>query len=140
MKVRWAFQGQGPFPMYVLPSSAPTPMPLTTPYASTWNIPRASPRVRRRPEAHTVKTGAAHPSPPMSPGTPNTPEQSYSTSTSPASSTSPSTPPGFVDTNVCIASHSTHGMPHTIVQDPIVVVVPPPLQKVVSKSPSRSSM
>ncbi|EPT02571.1 hypothetical protein FOMPIDRAFT_1047913 [Fomitopsis schrenkii] len=142
-KVRRDFKGQGPYPTYVLPSPAPTPVPSTTPYGATSNMPpsfAARPSTSPpKPTPMPVETSAAYPSPPTSPDTPDTPEQSYSTSTSPASSASPSTPPGFVDANIRIASHSTHGTPHALEQDSVVAVVPPPLQKAAGKSLSRSN-
>ncbi|KAH9834019.1 cyclin-like protein [Rhodofomes roseus] len=142
-KVRRDFKGQGPYPTYVLPTPAPTPVPSTTPYGATST---ATPSFAARPSTSPPKptpmpvdTPPAYPSPPTSPDTPDTPEQSYSTSTSPASSASPSTPPGFVDANIRIASHSTHGTPHAIEQDSVAAVVPPPLRKQTSKSLSRSN-
>ncbi|TFY55112.1 hypothetical protein EVJ58_g8447 [Rhodofomes roseus] len=87
-----------------------------------------------------VNTTPAYPSSPASPDTPNTPKQLYSTSTSPALSASPSTPPGFVDANICIASHSTYGTPHAIEQDSVAAVVPLPLQKQVSRTLSQSNV
>lgn len=142
-KVRRDFKGQGPYPTYVLPSPAPTPVPSTSPYGATSNAPPSF-AVRQstsppKPTPMPVEASTTYPSPPTSPDTPDTPEQSYSTSTSPASSASPSTPPGFVDANIRIASHSTHGTPHAIEQDSVVAVVPPPLQKITGKSLSRSN-
>ena len=142
-KVRRDFKGQGPYPTYVLPSPAPTPVPSTTPYGVPSNsTPSFAARPSTSPPKPTpmpVETPSAYPSPPTSPDTPDTPEQSYSTSTSPASSASPSTPPGFVDANIRIASHSTHGTPHAIEQESVVAVVPPPLPKSAGKSLSRSN-
>ncbi|KAH9910581.1 uncharacterized protein B0H18DRAFT_1129833 [Fomitopsis serialis] len=122
------FKGHRPYPTYMLPSPAPTPVPWTMPYGATSTT---TPGFAARPvatEAHPmpVNTSMAYPSPPTSP---DTPEQSYSTSTSPALSASLSTPPGFVNANIRIASHSTHRTPHTIEQESVATVVLLPMQK-----------
>ncbi|KZT72316.1 hypothetical protein DAEQUDRAFT_763048 [Daedalea quercina L-15889] len=142
-KVRRDFKGTGPYPTYVLPSPAPTPVPSTTPYGAAATAPpsfAARPSTSPpKPTPMPVDASTVYPSPPTSPDTPDTPEQSYSTSTSPASSASPSTPPGFVDANIRIASHSTHGTPHAIEQDSVAAVVPPPLHKASGKTLARAN-
>ncbi|KAF9819562.1 hypothetical protein IEO21_02026 [Rhodonia placenta] len=123
-KVRRDFKGQGPYPTYVLPSPAPTPVPGTTPYSSSGAVsmpptfartgaavPSTSPP---KPIPPPMAAPTAYPSPPTSPDTPDTPEASYSTSTSPASTAPPSTPPGYVDDTVRIVSTSTMGAPAAI--------------------------
>ena len=109
-KVRRDFKGPGPYPNYVLPSPAPTPMPSTTPYAAPSSHPPSFVS-GRGPSNSPPKPAMSDPSPtaplrlktsrdystPMSPDTPDTPESCRSTSTSPASSASPPTPPGHED-------------------------------------------
>ena len=104
-KVRRDFKGQGPYPTYVLPSPAPTPVPSTTPYGATSNAPPSfAARPSTSPPKPTPMPVEAYPSPPTSPDTPETPEATHSLSTSPASSVSPPTPSGEVDLTVKIAT------------------------------------
>ncbi|KAJ3485067.1 hypothetical protein NLI96_g5214 [Meripilus lineatus] len=117
-KVRRDFKGLGPYPNYVLPSPAPTPMPSTTPYgaaASSSHPPsfvsgRVSSTSPPKPTAPLrVKTSSPEEySDPMSPDMPDTPESYRSTSTSPASSASPPTPPGMEDLSAKIVVHEGH--------------------------------
>ncbi|PIL33468.1 hypothetical protein GSI_04091 [Ganoderma sinense ZZ0214-1] len=112
-KVRRDFKGLGPYPMYVLLSPAPSPMPSTTPYnaqtggtahtpsfaAHSQHPPSTSPP---KPIPPPVPVYAGPPpsptaTPPVHTGTPDTPELSMSDSTSPASILSPSTPLGYED-------------------------------------------
>ena len=111
-------KGFGPYPTYVLPSPAPSPMHSTTPYqpgasaptpvfaSNSQQAPSTSPP-KPIPSPVHVHAGAppssgylTQTSSPHTPGTPDTPESSMSTSTSPASSAPPSTPPGYEDHSV----------------------------------------
>lgn len=110
VKVRRDFKGTGPYPIYNLPSPAPTPVPSTTPYGpSTQTQPSfakpASPPKPIPPLVHAIPPNTpAYLTPPDSPGTPDTPEASHSTSTSPASSASPPTPTGIEDLSARIVT------------------------------------
>ncbi|OCH86080.1 hypothetical protein OBBRIDRAFT_738657 [Obba rivulosa] len=118
-KVRRDFKGPGPYPTYVLPSPAPTPVPSTTPYSSTGAATTPSFAARPttsppKPVPRAVPVGSSHPayvSPPMSPEMPDTPEASHSTSTSPASSASPRTPGGYDDFEARIVTSGSIGAP-----------------------------
>ncbi|KZT05363.1 uncharacterized protein LAESUDRAFT_656039 [Laetiporus sulphureus 93-53] len=131
LKVRRDFKGPGPYPTYSLPSPAPSPMPSTSPYAAAGSSASASTpsfatRVSSSPPKPVVSTpvsnhSVAYPSPPHTPGELDTPEPSYSTSTSPASSASPPTPPGYVDNSARIVSTSTMGTPGALERDSVPV-------------------
>ncbi len=110
-KVRRDFKGTGPYPTYVLPSPASSPMPSTTPYTAQTADNASTPSFAARSQ-QPPSTSSTQPIPPPLPvragppprsasssphtcGTPDTPELSTSTSASPASSMSPSTPAEF---------------------------------------------
>ncbi|KAH9944766.1 hypothetical protein B0H21DRAFT_745724 [Amylocystis lapponica] len=123
-KVRRDFKGMGPYPTYVLPSPAPTPVPSTTPYALTGPASppsfatkqSTSPPKPTSPPVSSTHLPPSYITPPSSPDTPDTPESSHSTSTSPASSAPPPTPPGYDDYTARIV-HSGNDMPISI--DPV---------------------
>jgi hypothetical protein len=115
--VRKDFAGPGPYPTYVLQTisklaaTSTNPFPAIAPNSSTSPIPSFGPR-----QASPPKSTPPPPSIPTNPAkaylspptTPDTPEPSYSESTSPASSVSPQTPVGMIDDTVKIVSHETY--------------------------------
>ena len=100
-KVRRDFKGLGPYPTYVLPSPAPTPMPSTSPYnsqvgggapiptpsfaASSQRPPPASPQ-KPLPPPVSVHAGPPPTFESSSPGVPNTPDSWMPSSSSPVTS------------------------------------------------------
>ncbi|KAI1791234.1 cyclin-like protein [Ganoderma leucocontextum] len=135
-KVRRDFKGLGPYPTYVLPSPAPSPMPSTTPYnGSTGGIRAPTPSFTAR-SHQPPSTSPPQPIPPPIPvragpppnfassspgtsGTPETPDSSMSPWTSPASSASPSTPPVYEDHSFRVVSSGTMGTPMVIDSEPL---------------------
>ena len=106
-KVTRGFKGPGPYPSYLMPSPAPSPMSSTTPYAADAPIPAPSFVTGRAPSTSPPKPAPperSYISPPPSPTMPDTPAASHSASTFPASSVSPPTPNGQVDNEVKITS------------------------------------
>jgi Cyclin, N-terminal domain len=115
--VRKDFAGPGPYPTYVLQTisklaaTSANPFPAIAPNTSTSPIPSFGPR-----QASPPKSTPPPPSIPTHPAkayltpptTPDTPEPSYSQSTSPASSVSPQTPVSMIDDSVKIVSHDTY--------------------------------
>jgi hypothetical protein len=96
-RVRHDFAGPGPYPMVVLPQTAPAPFTHSSNPNPSSSIPSFTARVTLPKDAPVIPSPAiTYPSSP-----PDTPEASHSASTSPASSVSPQTPsdthgPGFV--------------------------------------------
>lgn len=152
-KVRRDFKGVGPYPIYTLPSPAPTPVPSTTPYSTlaqsapsfagkphSTSPPKPAPPIVHSIPPHNTPT---YLSSPASPSMPDTPEASHSTSTSPAPSLSPQTPSGIEDLMARIVTvtgsaemppmsiESTSHMPTMIPRKP-----PPPPPQVVPVAPA----
>ncbi|KAM5542984.1 hypothetical protein V8D89_003368 [Ganoderma adspersum] len=113
-KVRRDFNGLGPYPTYVLPSPAPTPMPSTSPYnsqigggaptpsfaTSSQRPPSASPP-KPLPPPVSVHAGPPPSSMSSSPGVPHTPDSWM------PSSSSPVTPAANEDHSVQVAASGT---------------------------------